>query len=463
MNLDQTKSSTIAAIATAQGIAGIGIIRVSGNESIPICNKIIINTDLEQLKSGTLHLVKIINENNFILDEALITVFRNPHSYTGEDIVEINCHGSFYILNEVLHLLFKNGAEMAQAGEFTQRAFLNGKMDLSQAEAVGDLIHSETEAQHRFAMNQMRGGIRDSIAGLRSSLIDFASLIELELDFSEEDVEFADRSKLIDLIQSIRKKIYNLTDSFSLGNAVKSGISTVIAGKPNTGKSTLLNALLNEERAIVSDIAGTTRDTIEEKININGIQFRFIDTAGIRETKDQIEKMGVDRSLEKIQTSSILIYVADVTQSDKTEIIKEIERYASPDQSIILLVNKMDLYYTFDVNTLDSKLTPKENIIPCSAKNKMNIDYLKEHLFQIAVQNQSLQNTHIVVNARHRNHLLKAEAELQLVLHGLETGLETDLIAQTLRTAIYELGSVTGNVSTDEILGNIFGKFCIGK
>lgn len=461
--MTQTFSPTIAAIATAQGIAGIGIIRISGSKSITICNKIIKETDLHQLKSSTLQLVKIINEQNFILDEALITVFRNPHSYTGEDVVEINCHGSYYILNEVLNLLLKNGAEMAQAGEFTQRAFLNGKMDLSQAEAVGDLIHSETEAQHRFAMNQMRGGIRDSIAELRTSLIDFASLIELELDFSEEDVEFADRTKLIDLIQSIRKKIYKLTDSFTLGNAVKSGISTVIAGKPNAGKSTLLNALLNEERAIVSDIAGTTRDTIEEKVNINGIQFRFIDTAGIRETQDQIEKMGVDRSLEKIQTSSILIYVADVTQSDKAEIMKDIQQYTSQDQSVILLVNKMDLYYTFDVNTLESDIISRENIIPCSAKNKMNIDYLKERLFQIAVNNQSLQNTHIVVNARHRNHLLKADAELQVVSQGLETGLETDLIAQTLRTTIYELGSVTGNVSTDEILGNIFGKFCIGK
>lgn len=461
--MTQTFSPTIAAIATAQGIAGIGIIRISGSQSISICNKIIKDTDLHQLKSSNLQLVKIINEQNFILDEGLITVFRNPHSYTGEDVVEINCHGSYYILNEVLNLLLKNGAEMAQAGEFTQRAFLNGKMDLSQAEAVGDLIHAETEAQHRFAMNQMRGGIRDSIAELRTSLIDFASLIELELDFSEEDVEFADRTKLIDLIQSIRKKIYKLTDSFTLGNAVKTGISTVIAGKPNAGKSTLLNALLNEERAIVSDIAGTTRDTIEEKVNINGIQFRFIDTAGIRETQDQIEKMGVDRSLEKIQTSSILIYVADVTQSDKTEIIKDIQQYTSQDQSVILLVNKMDLYYTFDVNTLESNIISRDNIIPCSAKNKMNIDYLKERLFQIAVQNQSLQNTHIVVNVRHRNHLLKADADLQLVLQGLESGLETDLIAQTLRTAIYELGSVTGNVSTDEILGNIFGKFCIGK
>ncbi|NOT36891.1 MAG: tRNA uridine-5-carboxymethylaminomethyl(34) synthesis GTPase MnmE [Saprospiraceae bacterium] len=461
--MNKNLTSTIAAIATAQGISGIGIIRVSGPDAILICSQIFEGKNLMSSEASRMHFGKLHDSNNKIIDEVLVSIFRNPHSYTGEDVVEINCHGSYYILNEVLQLLVSNGATLAEPGEFTQRAFLNGKMDLSQAEAVADLIHSETEFQHRFAINQMRGGIKDNIAELRSALIDFASLIELELDFSEEDVEFANRTKLIQLIKDIRIRIQELTQSFTLGNAVKYGISTVIAGKPNAGKSTLLNALLNEERAIVSEIAGTTRDTIEEKINIQGILFRLIDTAGIRTTEDTIEKMGVERSLEKIQTSSILIYVADITQSSKDQIVSDILNYKSENQEVILLANKMDLYYTFDSSTLATEYIPKENIIPCSAKNKMNIDFLKQRLFELAVKNQSIQNTSIVVNSRHRSHLLQADQELQLAESGLSSGLETDLIAQSLRRTIYELGSVTGNVSSDEILGNIFGRFCIGK
>lgn len=454
---------TITAIATAQGTAGIGIIRLSGSDAFDICSKVFQGKNLEQQKSGTIQFGKIVDSNLEIIDEVLVSVFKNPHSYTGEDLVEINCHGSYYILNEIIHQLVKAGARIAEPGEFTQRAFLNGKMDLSQAEAVADLIHSETKLQHQFAINQMRGGIKNTIAELRNSLLEFASLMELELDFSEEDVEFADRTQLNLLIASIKNKIVKLLQSFSLGNAVKFGISTVIAGKPNAGKSTLLNALLEEERAIVSDIPGTTRDTIEEKLNINGIVFRLIDTAGLRKTKDVIEKMGVDRSIEKIQTSSILIYVIDVTESSKEEILEEISRFNIVDQSIILIANKIDLNSTFDTQTLGSLILPIDQIIPCSAKNKMNIELIKAKLFQIAIDNKSISDTSFVINARHRAHLLNVVQELEFIDQGLKTAIETDLLAQSMRNVIYELGSISGQISSEEILGAIFSRFCIGK
>ncbi|MEP7196195.1 MAG: tRNA uridine-5-carboxymethylaminomethyl(34) synthesis GTPase MnmE [Saprospiraceae bacterium] len=456
-------NSTIAAIATSPGIAGIGIIRISGPESLNIAQKIFSGKKNLSQSPNTVIFGKIINQDNSILDEVLISPFLAPHSYTGEDVVEISCHGSPFILNEVLQLVLNNGAHLAQAGEFTMRAYLNKKMDLTQAEAVIDLIQSETATQHKFAMNQMKGGIRDSVSELRAALVDFASLLELELDFSEEDVEFADRTAFISLINKIQNKIEELTQSFALGNAVKYGISTVIAGRPNAGKSTLLNAVLKEDRAIVSEIPGTTRDTIEEKMNINGILFRFIDTAGIRETKNTIEALGVQRSLDKIQTSSILVYVADITQLKTEELFQDLKEFAREDLKIIVLANKMDLYTTFDYEQYANEFLSKENIIPCSAKNEMNIEYLKEKLFQFVVENKTVLDAQVVVNARHRDALLKASTELKEVRVGLVSNLETDLVAQSLRRALYELGTITGNVSSDELLGNIFGRFCIGK
>ncbi|MEO6189311.1 MAG: tRNA uridine-5-carboxymethylaminomethyl(34) synthesis GTPase MnmE [Saprospiraceae bacterium] len=461
--MSQHFNSTIAALATSPAVSGIGIIRLSGPDAIELTQKIFVGKKLSEQAAYSMTFGQIVNTEGNIIDEVLISIFRAPHSYTGEDTVEINCHGSRFILSEVLSLLIKQGAQLAQAGEFTMRAYLNAKMDLSQAEAVADLIYSETVAQHKLAINQMKGGIKDSIAALRTNLIDFASLLELELDFSEEDVEFANRKNLIELVTKIQNKINELLKSFELGNAVKYGISTVIAGRPNAGKSTLLNALLEEDRAIVSEIAGTTRDTIEEKMNIRGLVFRFIDTAGIRDTKDTIEALGVQRTLDKIQNSSILIYVADVIGLSPEELWKDIHEVASVDQKIIILANKMDLFTVFDYTQYANQFILLDHIIPCSAKNKMNIEFLKNKLFEIAIDEQSMQDTEVAINARHRDCLNRAMIELNEVHQGLHSQLETDLIAQSLRRSIYELGGVTGEVSSEELLGNIFGRFCIGK
>lgn len=455
--------TTIAAIATAQGLAGIGIIRISGPRSKDILDQIFIGRSNKAVESHKLQYGIIRNEQGTILDEVLAVVFKSPHSYTGEDLVEINCHGSNYILTEVLQLIYRKGAVPAQAGEFTLRAYLNGKMDLSQAEAVADLIHSETALQHRLAMNQMKGGIKDQISILRQSLIEFASLLELELDFGEEDVEFANRTKLLQLVQEIITKITDLNNSFSLGNAIKFGIATVIAGRPNAGKSTLLNALLQENRAIVSEIAGTTRDTIEEKVNIGGILFRLIDTAGIRKAEDQIEALGVERSIDSIQKSSIMLYVADVAQLRIEALREDLNKLLQPNQKILIIANKTDLLPDFKISDYANEYCSEDQIIAISALNLSNVEMVKEKILNLAVEHQSTQDLSIVVNARHRAALDRSLAELLEVKRGLETSRESDLIAQSLRLAIYELGSVTGQVSSDELLGNIFGKFCIGK
>jgi len=400
----------------------------------------------------------------------LVSLFVGPKSYTRENVVEVSTHGSNYIIQEVISLFLKQGARMAQAGEFTLRAFLNGQLDLSQAEAVADLIASESASSHALAMEQMRGGFSDEIQKLRQELIDFASLIELELDFSEEDVEFANREKLKELVSKIRAILRRLLDSFQLGNVIKNGVSTVIAGRPNAGKSTLLNALLNEERAIVSEIAGTTRDTVEEKLNIKGIDFRLIDTAGIRKAQNQIEKIGVERTIEKIAQSTVVIYVFDVMESEPKDLWSDVSRFLQGSKVLtanskqLFVANKMDLNpYTKPEDYYKVGLIGTKNLITVSAKNQMNIDYLKMHLFNLVVDNPDLMDNTIVTNSRHFEALRGADESLQAVLTGMESGITSDFIAMDIRRALQHLGEITGEVSTDDLLGNIFGRFCIGK
>ncbi len=455
--LIHNNQNTIAAIATAAGVGGIAVIRVSGNEAIEIVSKIFEGKKLQEQSGYTAHFGKIIFENE-IIDEVVITLFKNPHSYTGEDVVEISCHGSQFIQQQILQALIQSGCRLAVPGEFTQRAFLNGKMDLSQAEAVADLIASQNESAHKVALQQLRGGYSNELQQLRERLIWFASLIELELDFSQEDVEFADRKQLFDLVDELQNNIMPLIQSFKLGNAMKNGISTAIVGKPNAGKSTLLNALLKEDRAIVSSIAGTTRDTIEETLNINGIIFRLIDTAGLRKANDEIEKIGVEKSYEKIRGAQLVLYVFDVNEMNEDELKIEIEKLKIENQKLILVANKIDS------NTQYSILNAQFPAIEISAKEKKNIDELKQFIYNISLENATNTEGIIVSNARHVKQLHKTLAELLEVRNGLEQNVETDLLAFHLRHALYSLGSITGEVSIDkDILGTIFGKFCIGK
>lgn len=458
-------SDTIIALSTPPGIGAIGVIRLSGAQAIELVDQSF-SKALANVEGHTAHFGKIIDKHGRVIDEVVATIFRAPKSYTKENVVEISCHGSPYILNEVIQLLIRNGARQAKGGEFTLRAFLNGQMDLSQAEAVADLIASDSASSHDLAMRQMRGGFRDKISELRQELMDFASLIELELDFSEEDVEFADRSKLKSLVVQIKSNINMLVDSFNLGNVIKSGISTVIAGKPNAGKSTLLNALLSEDRAIVSDIAGTTRDTIEASMNISGLQFRFVDTAGIRSTTDTIESIGVEKTMEAIQSSTLVIYVVDVITMNPEELKKALQESKSSlsASKLLVVLNKMDLNpYTEPESYYVDGLLSKDNVVSTSAINGMNIEYLKERLYQIVLEDQSLLDDTIVTNVRHYEALTKALDHLVKVEVGLETSIPSDLIAMDIRQGLHYLGEITGEISTDDLLGNIFGKFCIGK
>ncbi|MFN0216489.1 MAG: tRNA uridine-5-carboxymethylaminomethyl(34) synthesis GTPase MnmE [Saprospiraceae bacterium] len=485
-------SSTIVALATPPGVGAIGLIRLSGPRSILLADTIFKGKRLENQASHTAHFGRIVAEDGRTLDEVLITLFKGPNSYTGEDTAEISCHGSPYILQEIIQLCLEKGARMAEPGEFTLRAFLNGKLDLTQAEAVADLIASENAAAHDMAMRQLRGGFKNEIQKLREELIHFASLVELELDFGEEDVEFADRNDLKILVGKIRDQIRPLLQSFALGNALKTGVTTVIAGRPNAGKSTLLNALLNEERAIVSDIPGTTRDTIEEVLNIQGVQFRLIDTAGIREAQDTIEAIGVARTMEKIEQAAILVYVWDVTGGMTIrEVWEDLERLSKSSRlgksNVVVVCNKMDRNPLFDTAwlldpTLPSihpyLLDPPESqnthsvfpiphspfaAVPVSAKNQMNIEYLKEKLFNaVAGEGVNIEST-VVTNARHHDALRRADEALADVLTGLDSNITGDFIAQDIRRSLAYLGEITGEIGVDDLLGNIFGKFCIGK
>lgn len=467
-------NDSIVALATPSGAGAIAIIRVSGQNAIEIGASIfksIKNKDLKQQKTHTLHLGHIIDDGK-TLDEVLISIFKGPHSYTGENTIEISCHGSSYIQQQIIQLLLRKGCRMANAGEFTLRAFLNGKLDLSQAEAVADLISSDNEASHQIAMQQMRGGFSNEIAKLREELLNFASLIELELDFAEEDVEFADRTQFHELLNRIELVLKRLIDSFAVGNVIKNGIPVAIVGEPNVGKSTLLNALLNEERAIVSDIAGTTRDTIEDELVINGIGFRFIDTAGIRETKDVVESIGIQKTYEKIEQAQVVLYLVDGVELmvdgalDKLIIALNKTQNQYPQKTILIVINKRDLISEKISLAIHEKLTTNNqqpSTLFISAKNKEGIDELKNELLSFVNTGALRNNETIVTNTRHYDSLLKALDEIQKVKFGLESNLSSDLMALDIKEALYHFGLITGQVTNDELLGNIFANFCIGK
>jgi tRNA modification GTPase len=454
---------TIVALATPPGVGAIGVIRLSGKDAIQIADWCFKGKKLTEQASHTLHFGSIVDETDRLLDEVLVSVFVAPHSYTGENTVEVSCHGSPYILQEVIRLFIRQGARMAQPGEFTLRAFLNGRLDLSQAEAVADLIASNSTAAHRLAINQLRGGVSEEIKKLRQELIDFAALTELELDFGEEDVEFADRSELRSLVQRLQELLQALIDTFQLGNAIKEGVSTVIAGRPNAGKSTLLNALLNEDRAIVSDIPGTTRDTIEETLNIDGIQFRIIDTAGIRAAQDTIEALGVEKTLEKIRQSAVLIYVFDVIRTQPADLENDLKALLHDDIQLLVVANKMDLNPYTGYEHYGNALFGPEQWVPISAVHQMNIGFLKEKLYDIAVKNQTSLDGAIVSNARHYEALRRAHESLGSVLTGLDARVTMDFVAMDIRHALAYLGEITGEISTEDLLDSIFSRFCIGK
>ena len=454
---------TIVALATPPGTGAIGVIRLSGPAAITIVDLHFKGKQLADQSSHTIHYGSVYDEEERMIDEVLVSLFIAPRSYTKENIAEVSCHGSPYIHQQLIQLFVRAGARLAQPGEFTMRAFLNGQLDLSQAEAVADLIASTSESAHTLALQQLRGGYSDEIQQLRQELIDFASLIELELDFSEEDVEFANRDELKKLVHKIQRLLQSLIDTFRLGNAIKNGVNTVIAGRPNAGKSTLLNALLNEERAIVSEIPGTTRDTIEEILNIQGIPFRLIDTAGIREAQDQIEVVGVQKTMEKIEQSALLVYVFDIIQTQPEEVKADLEKLAKENINLLVVANKMDLNPYTKYEHYASEVLPPESFIPTSAINKMNIDFLKEKLYQSVLDQQLNVQSTVVSNARHYEALTKAHQSLADVLHAMDSGISSDFVAMDIRRALAYLGEITGEVSTDDLLGNIFGRFCIGK
>ncbi len=449
-------SDTIAALATPSGVGAIGVIRISGPESIPIVNGLFNGKNLEEVQTHTVHL-GTIRDNSTVIDEVLVMLFKGPHSYTKEDVIEISSHGSPYILQKVLMLLVSKGARLAKPGEFTQRAFINGRFDLAQAEAVADLIAAENASMQQTAMKQMRGGFSDEIKNLREQLVHFASMIELELDFAEEDVEFADRQGLIDLIVKIQSLIQSLISSFEYGNAIKNGIPTVIAGKPNAGKSTLLNALLNEEKAIVSDIPGTTRDFIEDQIHIDGIAFRFIDTAGIRETEDKVESIGVARTLEKMKEASLVLYLVDLENDSIDSIREQVEELRTSDVPFLVIGNKSDIANSELVEWLNGL----EESILISAKKKENLEELRNRLKTFI--STPAQSDVIVTNARHLQSLQQTDEALNRVVEGINNQISNDLVAQDIRFALFHLGEITGEVTTDDLLENIFSKFCIGK
>lgn len=460
-------NNVIAAISTPAGVGGIAIVRLSGNGCIELVDKVFKSPSgklLKDQKANTVHFGTIAKDNE-VLDEVLVTIFKAPNSFTGEESIEISCHGSVYIQQNILKLLLENGAVTAKSGEFTQRAFANGKMDLSQAESVADLIASNSAATHRLAVNQMRGGISNKLIELRGKLLDFTSLIELELDFSEEDVEFANRENLKELASDIENHIKKLADSFSLGNAIKTGIPVAIIGETNTGKSTLLNLLLHEEKAIVSDIHGTTRDVIEDIINIKGITFRLIDTAGIRDTNDEIENIGIERTFKKLEQASIVLWLVD-SVTDNEHILSLAERILPlvEGKKLILVFNKVDAISS-ERKTIKNELLRDEisDRIFISAKYNDGIDKLEEKLIETANIPDFGEQDVIITNLRHYEALEKALKAIQRVTEGLDLNISGDFLAQDIRECIHYLGEITGQISTDEILGNIFGKFCIGK
>jgi tRNA modification GTPase len=461
-----TNKDTIIALATASGAGAIAVLRVSGPKAISVSNtlfKSIHDKNLLNQPTHTIHLGHIVDGDR-VLDEVLVSIYKNPQSYTGEDVVEISCHGSSYIQQEILQLFIRNGCRSANPGEFTLRAFLNGKMDLSQAEAVADLIASDSAAAHQIAIQQMRGGFSSEIKKLREELLNFASLIELELDFSEEDVEFADRRQFEDLLQRIVKVLKYLIDSFSTGNVIKNGVPISIIGAPNVGKSTLLNALLNEDKAIVSNIAGTTRDAIEDELIIEGIKFRFIDTAGIRQTDDAVESIGIKKTFAKMAESQVIIQLLDASLISKANIAdilaSLVETKAQyPEKETLVVLNKMDLADKALLSKVFSELEP----LHMSAKTGTGVELLKTKLLDMVHMGKLQNNDTIITNARHYDALRLALENIQKVQVGMQTGLSGDLLAIDIREALYHFGRITGEISTDDLLGNIFANFCIGK
>ncbi|WP_422351260.1 tRNA uridine-5-carboxymethylaminomethyl(34) synthesis GTPase MnmE [Flagellimonas sp.] len=453
-------SDNIVAMATPPGTGAIAIIRISGPEAIALVSEHfepIKPKDLTKQKSHTIHLGHIVHQEK-VLDKVLISIFKGPNSYTGENVVEISCHGSPYIQQQLLQLFLRTGCRMATAGEFTLRAFLNGKMDLSQAEAVADLIASDSEASHEIAVQQMRGGFSNEIQKLREELLNFASLIELELDFSQEDVEFADRTQFNALLNRISEVLKKLIDSFAIGNVIKNGIPIAIVGKPNVGKSTLLNALLNEERAIVSNIPGTTRDTVEDQINLGGINFRFIDTAGIRETQDMVEKIGIEKTFDKIENAKLILFLFDGLDFDVEELEDLKNKY--PNKEVLPICNKVDLLAQAEQDQIQRSVS---DLLFLSAKDRTGVPELEQKLSSLVVSGALSGDATIVSNSRHYDALLKALEEIQKVKEGMDMGLSSDLMAIDIRQALYHLGEITGSVTTDDLLGNIFSNFCIGK
>ncbi|MBB4119487.1 tRNA modification GTPase [Mesonia hippocampi] len=464
------KNDTIVALATAPGSGAIAVIRVSGPEAISLTEPVFEAKNKQSLNLQASHSLQLgyIKDDYRIIDECLVSVFKGTRSYTGENTVEISCHGSPYIQQEIINLLLKQGCRTANPGEFTLRAFLNGKMALSQAEAVADLIASDNAAAHQLAMQQMRGGFASEIQQLREELLNFASLIELELDFSEEDVEFANREQFQELVFRIQKVLSRLIDSFAVGNVLKNGIPVAIVGEPNVGKSTLLNALLNEDRAIVSDIAGTTRDTIEDEISINGIGFRFIDTAGIRETSDTIEGLGIKKTFQKMEQAQVVIYLFDAynilhkNNRGIVGVLTEIEKIKNkfPAKPLVIIANKTDKLNPVEVQQLTEQIP---SLLTLSAHKKQGLEALEKKLLSFVDTGVLRNQDAVVTNARHYDALLKAQAEINRVQEGLNMGLTGDLLAIDIRQALYYFGEITGEITTDDLLGNIFANFCIGK
>lgn len=459
-------TDTIVALATPQGLGAIGVIRLSGKDAFVICNQVfgtksLKKIDLSKKASHTIHF-GVIYDGDIIVDEVLASIFKGPNSYTGENVIEISCHGSKFIQQQIIQLLIKKGARLANHGEYTLRAFLNGKLDLSQAEAVADLIASNSATSHQVAMQQMRGGFSNKIKLLRQHLVDFASLVELELDFSEEDVEFADRTELKKLVNSIQRIVQRLIDSFDVGNVIKNGIPVAIVGKPNAGKSTLLNVLLDEDKAIVSEIPGTTRDVIEDELNIDGVLFRIIDTAGIRDTNDIVESIGVERTFEQIKLSSIAIYLFDaheMTTSELELVVEELQPHLN-NSKLVLVANKIDKE---DIEYIKNEFSEFPNMLYISAKERLYIDDLKKQLVKLFDESIINVTETIVTNARHAEALRHTNVALIKILEGLNRNISGDFLAMDIRQALHYLGTITGEISSDDLLANIFSRFCIGK